>query len=788
MLSLNSVQAASLLDAAAPGATVFLIGAGGCGVSGLAHILLDLGHRVVGSDLSPNQDTRDLEARGAIVHEGHSAEPIRQARPVLVAYSSAVRRDNPELQAAIEMGIPIVRRGALLAALVRRHCAICVAGMHGKTTTSALLAFALEQLAANPSYAVGARVPQLRRHARLSAPAGTGAPARAYFVVEADESDGTLAEFQPDHAIVLNVDEEHLDYFANLDAVCGAFERFAAATRGALLFCADDRRLAELFSRRAGAISYGFHPLADYRLVITGVEVAASGGGETVFEVWARGALLGTFRTWLPGEKNVSNVGAVIALLHEQGFSAPAVAAAVAGFRGAARRQQRLWADGRFQVFDDYGHHPAEIQATLRALRGLGPRRLLVAFQPHRYTRTQHLFEQFAAAFDEADQLWITDIYAASERPISGVTSARLVERLRERGRAAEYVAELPALRRAVRAAMLPGDLVLFLGAGDITQAAHALAAELHEESVMPNERLLAELTALVSADTVLKADEPLARRTTMRVGGNAEIYAEPASEADLSRIVAYCSEKQVRFTLLGRGSNLLIRDGGIRGVVICLGHPNFSRLEIDGGRIRCGAGVRLKTVAVEARRAGLSGLEFLEGIPGSVGGSMRMNAGAMGSWFFDVIESIRFMDYQGRIHERLAAEVNVEYRGCPLLRTHLALSAVLKGVAAAPEAIAERMQKYSAKRWESQPAAPSAGCIFKNPQTIPAGRLIDELGLKGTRVGGAVVSDVHGNFIVNDGSATARDVLALIDVIKQRVRAARGIELETEVEILGES
>jgi UDP-N-acetylenolpyruvoylglucosamine reductase len=221
--------------------------------------------------------------------------------------------------------------------------------------------------------------------------------------------------------------------------------------------------------------------------------------------------------------------------------------------------------------------------------------------------------------------------------------------------------------------------------------------------------------------------------------------------------------------------------------VVICLNHPNFSRLEIIGDKLHCGAGVKLKAVSVEARRAGLAGLEFLEGIPGSLGGSMRMNAGAMGSWLFDVVERIRFMDYCGVAHERVASEVNVEYRGCPLFKTHIAIGAVLKGTPATKETVASRMEQYSAKRWESQPKEPSAGCIFKNPKTIPAGKLIDELGLKGTRVGGAMVSDVHGNFIVNDGNATASDVLSLIDVVKQRVKSARGIELETEVEILGE-
>jgi UDP-N-acetylenolpyruvoylglucosamine reductase len=215
--------------------------------------------------------------------------------------------------------------------------------------------------------------------------------------------------------------------------------------------------------------------------------------------------------------------------------------------------------------------------------------------------------------------------------------------------------------------------------------------------------------------------------------------------------------------------------------------HPNFSRLEIRGERLSCGAGVKLKNVSVEARRHGLAGLEFLEGIPGSVGGSLRMNAGAMGSWMFEVVESVRFMDYGGQVHERKASEIYVEYRGCPLFKDHIALGAVLKGVAADKETIAQRMNTYSHKRWESQPAAPSAGCIFKNPKTISAGKLIDELGLKGTRVGAAVVSDVHGNFIINEGGASARDVLNLIEIVKQRVKESRGIDLQTEVEIIGE-
>ena len=300
-------------------------------------------------------------------------------------------------------------------------------------------------------------------------------------------------------------------------------------------------------------------------------------------------------------------------------------------------------------------------------------------------------------------------------------------------------------------------------------------------------EPLAAELARRVSPATVIRREEPLARRTTLRVGGPAEVYVEPAGEADLVEVVKFVAERDVNLLVLGRGSNLLVRDGGIRGVVICLAHPSFSGVEITGDRMRCGAGAKLKQVAVEARRAGLSGVEFLEGIPGSVGGALRMNAGAMGSWSFAVVESIRIMDYTGRICARPVAEVPVEYRACPLLKNHIALGAVFKCKAASPEEVKQRMNIFSGKRWDSQPAAPSAGCCFKNPETIPAGRLVQELGLKGFRIGGAMVSLEHGNFIINDGSATAKDVLNLMALIRERAKTERGIELHPEVEIVGE-
>jgi UDP-N-acetylenolpyruvoylglucosamine reductase len=296
------------------------------------------------------------------------------------------------------------------------------------------------------------------------------------------------------------------------------------------------------------------------------------------------------------------------------------------------------------------------------------------------------------------------------------------------------------------------------------------------------------DLRDMLAAGTVVRRDESMARRTTLRVGGPADLYVEPTTEADLATTLQFARVHSVPVFFLGRGSNLLIRDGGIRGLVICLCHPSFSRIEVEGEWVRCGAGAYLRQIANAARDGGLTGFEFLEGIPGSLGGALRMNAGAMGGWVFDRVETLRYMDQVGEVHEISGEEAGARYRGCPLLVKQIALGAVLKGKPAAREVISERMTASNQKRWSSQPKQPSAGCTFKNPaQDTPAGRLIDELGLKGTRVGDAMVSDVHANFFVNLGQATATDVLRLLDLVRQRVHEARGIELEPEVEIIGE-
>jgi len=281
---------------------------------------------------------------------------------------------------------------------------------------------------------------------------------------------------------------------------------------------------------------------------------------------------------------------------------------------------------------------------------------------------------------------------------------------------------------------------------------------------------------------------ELLGPKTTMRVGGPARVYAEPASPDDLRQLLVAANDRHLPVLMLGRGSNLLIPDEGVDGLVVSLGHDHWQKFEpLADGRIRVGAGLRLKNLCGLAIKAGCQGFEFLEGIPGNVGGALRMNAGAMGGWMFDVVEEVEMISRQGEVRVLRKAELHVDYRHCAELHDGIALGAVLKPAASAESTdIRRQIDVYQKKRVESQPREPSAGCIFKNPPGNSAGRLIDEAGLKGERVGDAEVSTVHANFIVNRGHATSADIIGLVRQIRARVKSAKGVDLEPEVLLYG--
>jgi UDP-N-acetylenolpyruvoylglucosamine reductase len=302
-------------------------------------------------------------------------------------------------------------------------------------------------------------------------------------------------------------------------------------------------------------------------------------------------------------------------------------------------------------------------------------------------------------------------------------------------------------------------------------------------------QEFLAAVRPSLAAETRLLEHEPLGPKTTMRVGGAARLYAEPADRADLRGLLRAAAARQLPVLLLGRGSNLIIPDAGVDGLVISLVHPHWQKFELTpGGRVWAGAGLRLKNLCGLATKAGLTGFEFLEGIPGSVGGALRMNAGAMGGWMFDAVVEVHLMTLAGEERVMPKAAMHVDYRQCVELQDTIALGAILQPAAnaAAPD-IRRQIDVYQKKRVESQPREPSAGCIFKNPPGGSAGRIIDELGLKGERVGEAEVSTVHANFIINRGAATSADIIGLVRKIRARVKQARDIDLEPEVLLYGQ-
>ena len=745
---------------------VHLMGVAGSGMSGLAALLLELGHEVTGSDKVSTQETARLQRLGLQFHPKHRAEDAREAE--LIIFSSAIKADNPVLTTAHEIGKPTARRAEALAAIMAGKRGIVVAGMHGKTTTSSMIAHVLREGGLHPSHYVGAEIPILGTNAHWD-------PRGEYFVAEGDESDGTLEYFHPELSLILNVEEEHLDFYGDLAAIDKVFKKLISQTAGSVFYNADDVNAARLSATCERGISYGLSERAHYRGADIELQNFAS-----VFCVYHGEKQLGEAVLNVPGQHNVHNAIGVIAVATELGIPFEKIAASLRKFEHARRRFEIKYASERFLLVDDYAHHPTEIRATLKTARSAGRKRVLTMFQPHRYSRTSALRKEFGAAFADSDRVVITDVYPASENPIPGISGQTIVDEILAHGHAGvSYQPRLEWVHRDVGNAIDAGDLVLSLGAGNIHEELSILAADL----------VIAEkLKAIVGEDGEVRLYEPMAKHTTLRVGGPAQFWVEPRNENSFAELIRFCRHEALSIFVIGRGSNLLVRQGGIRGVVV---HPcggDFDKVEVKGNEITAGVGAKLKEIAYAGKAAGLGGLEWMEGIPGAVGGGLRMNAGAMGSQTFEKVVQVRYLDGEGNPHTKTREEMDVRYRHVPVLADNYAVSAVFRGEATAREVIARRLEESQEKRRTSQPIAKSAGCIFKNPDSIPAGKLVDELGLKNCRIGQARVSEVHGNFLVNDGGATAEEMLQLIDRIKTVAREKRGIELETEVQIVGET
>lgn len=752
-----------------PGQSYLFIGAGGMGMAPLACWMAQAGYPVFGYDAHLQERVRRWLADSGVVLEDFIF-PGQISRFTTVVYSSAVAPSHPLLGAAREAAIRCLRRGEMLAEIASSKHFIAVVGSHGKTTTSGMIAHGLRHCGIEANYILGG----------LFADQGQ-APARCvesdWLVAEVDESDGTIDAFSPDITLVLNVDWDHADRYGEAAKLVEAFTHLLGRTKQTVL-------LPE-----------------SLRIDATGSAVLERFDGTA--------ARLG-LQSPPPGRFNQVNADAAARVLEL--FGAPLKADTLSSFPGMARRQSILYRDAGLTVVEDYAHHPTEIDALVDCLKENEPdQRLVLVFQPHRYSRTRQFKAAFATALQAADQVFLLPVYGAHESPLEGGATADLAQAF-----GGESPVQLPMSLAGIRQladSLIPcprlsgrvpesvkdadpgepqpsgkgGTQLAFVGAGNIEDFAAGFASWIRADGSL-DAALPDYLKPRLSPDCQIKSQEALSNKTTIRIGGAARFYAEPANLSDLRVLLRAAELFEVATFCLGRGSNLLVPDEGFDGLVIRFSAPAWRRVEsLDNGRIWAAAGGRLKEICGFAAKHGLGGFEFLEGIPGAVGGALRMNAGAMGNWMFDLVERVQFIDASGKYQDWPKEGFHFGYRKVEEISRGIALGAILKSSDSDSEfAIRGRIDSYSTTRKESQPRGASAGCIFKNPEGNYAGKLIDELGIKGMRVGAAEVSSLHGNFIINHGGASAADVVELVRRIRAKVKAESGYILEPEVLLVG--
>jgi UDP-N-acetylmuramate--alanine ligase len=448
---------------------IHFVGIGGIGMSGIAELLINLGYRVSGSDLKTSETTARLKRLGGTIHAGHNGAHVRGADVVVV--SSAVRPDNPEVAAAQQAGIPVIPRAEMLAELMRLKYSIAIAGAHGKTTTTSLVAAVLAQGGLDPTVVIGGKLMGIGVNAVL----GRG----EFIVAEADESDGSFLRYAPAIAVVTNIDREHLDFYPDLETIQRVFREFIDRIPfyGLAVLCLDNEPVQALIPQvKKRFVTYGMNPQADFQ-----IREAAFEGRRSRFRVLHRGRPLGAFTVNLPGIHNVYNAAASIAVGCALDIPVERIQAALEGVAGVQRRLEVKGERRGVTVVDDYGHHPTEIKMTLEAAKACWPeRRLVVVFQPHRYTRTRALFDEFTRAFYQSDLLVVLPIYSAGEDEIEGVSARALCEGIQAHGhRQALYADSAAEALAGLRRALKPGDVLLTLGAGDVWKVgAEILRAE----------------------------------------------------------------------------------------------------------------------------------------------------------------------------------------------------------------------------------------------------------------------------------------------------------------------
>ena len=723
---------------------VFLFGASGMGMAPLAFYL-----RGAGMEVEAFDDHFREPLRSQMVDAGVEVllEPVPRRQPDYVIRSSAIIPADPRLSSFRLSGTPIYKRGDFLAEYAQKYKTVAIVGSHGKTTTTGMLSWALLHAGFPCSYLVGGRFKD------DAIPIGKYMDS-PWLVVEVDESDGTIGGFCPDITLVLNYDWDHVDQYKDEASLEQALQALLSRTKSSVVLPED-----------CGLLTWA----KDNLTLNLSTFKEGEGAADFMLSNWAAAKACG------------QRMGVQVS---DDSFKS---------FPGMERRQSILFENTNRIILEDYAHHPTEIGSLLASRRKILPEHWMkVVFQSHRYSRTKAFAKLFAEELGAADELALLPTYGAFEEYDEGGEAESMVghlpPRLRDKTKVYSNYASF-AEQSCMEENPENPEQVLFVGAGNIDGWAHAFAA-IHVHKGDKASAFSHFLKGRLSACSVLRKDENLASKTTMRVGGKALWYAEPQHTEDLRSLVEASNFFSLPRVMLGRGSNLIIPDEGYQGLVLRLRGNFWNEISsrADDSFV-VGAGSRLKDICRLACRRGLTGFEFLEGIPGTLGGALRMNAGAMGWEISDLVEWVSFLLSDGSIKQIPGHQLDVGYRYCREAQEGIALRAKLKATGRSDlKDIRLAIETLAQKRRSLQPRESSAGCIFKNPEKNSAGWLIENCGLKGHRVGNAVVSEMHANFIVNEGGATAEDVIALMHQVRKRVGHETQVVLEPEVGLLGKN
>ena len=770
---------------------VHCIGIGGAGLSGLARILRGTGHILSGEDAEDGPFIPVLRDAGIPVTVG--AQASLPPDTDLVVRSAAVPADHPSVRQARDRKVPVRKYAEVLPLACEGARLVAVAGTHGKTTTSALISHILVKAGRDPSFLVGGHIPHLGGSARVG---GGG-----IFVAEACEFDRSFLHLDPWAAVITNVEADHLDCYRDLDDIVETFGKFAAKVHpdGVLLIRDGDPGAERAATRaRCRVERFRIGTGADW-----GAEEIQRGPGGTDLHLIHKGRDVGPLSIPLPGEHNVLNGLAAAAICSALGLSPEEVGEAARSFQTVDRRFQVIRSDDDLAVISDYAHHPTEIRTVIDACRQTyGDRRRVIVFQPHQRARTAAFLDRFAASLSDAGHCLIAPIYGAREAEDGqGVRAQTLVDRIRAMGGEAAVLPELPEIPSRVAREIRKGDVVLVVGAGDIFQvaggiaewraSAHPQVRSLPEERGQPGSGLGSAAGEGASGEAQCDLDGVAAARgatlmrdlTSFQLGGPAAEYRQPADLTELQRDLREAAGTGREVLYVGGGNNLLARDEGFHGVVIDL--KKLCRITASRTRLVAQAGVSMPRLMRYAEELSLSGLECLAGIPGTVGGGVAMNAGGKFGAISDAVEGAVIVQPDGAVVFRRKEDLSFRYRGCDT-GGGVIFEVVFSLSYGRRQEIRRRSAEIMKGKRQVQPyGVPSAGCIFKNPQGDSAGRLIDAAGLKGERIGGAMVSMLHANFIVNDGEATSSDVLRLIGRVQETVKERFGVDLQLEVKVV---